>query len=138
MRRDGGGADVDGNAARLIEKTRPDAGNKLFLIHRHRDTAVFKSQCGLQGMQLRVSQREPGHTPLAFHGLKQKLHFTARIFEAGLFNLHVIEPGGGIEPDIPGFHLLAHDLPVHLTLCRDINHRVIKQGGVAAKAAACF
>ena len=50
VRRDGGGADIDGNAARLVKQSRPDAGNKLLLIHRYRDTAVFTRQCGLQGM----------------------------------------------------------------------------------------
>ena len=53
-------------------------------------------------------------------------------------DLHVVEPCGGIEPDIPGLHLLAHDLAVHLALCGYINHCIIEQGGVAAEAAAGF
>ena len=110
----------------------------MLLIDRHCDATIFTRQRGLQGMQLRVGQREPGHPPLALEGLEQKLHFTAGVFKARLIDLHVVEPRGGIEPDIPGLHLLAHDLPVHLAFRRDINHRIIQQGGVAAEATAGF
>jgi hypothetical protein len=81
-------------------------------------------------------QREPGHTPFTLEGLEQELHFAAGIFEAGLADLHVVKPCGGIQPDIPGFHLFTHDLSVNLTLRGDINHRIIEQGGVAAEAPA--
>ena len=89
-------------------------------------------------MELRVSQREPGHTPFALERLEQKLHLAPGIFKARLGDLHVVEPRRGIESDITGFHFLAHDLSVHLAFRRDINYCVIKQRGMAAEAAACF
>ena len=136
VRRDGGRTDIDGNPAWLVKQPWPDAGNQMLLVDRHRDTTIFACERRLQRMKLRIGQREPRHTPFTLEGLEQELHFPARIFKAGLGDLHVIQPCGGIQPDIAGFHLFTHDLSVNLTLRRDINHRIIEQGGVAAEAPA--
>ena len=87
-------------------------------------------------MQLGVRQRDARDPPIALEGLEQELHFAAGIFEAGLVDLYVVKPCGGIQPDIAGFHLFTHDLSVNLTLRRDVNHGIIEQGGVAAEAPA--
>ena len=99
----------------------------MLLVDRHRDTTIFACECRLQRMELRIGQREPRNTPFTLEGFEQELHFAAGIFEAGLGDLHVVKPRCGIEPDIPRLHLLAHDLSVHLTLRRDIDHRIIQQ-----------
>ena len=134
VRRDGGRTDIDGNTAWLVKQTWPDARNQMLLVDRHRDATILARECRLQRMELRIGQREPRHTPFTLEGLEQELHFAAGIFEAGLADLHVVKPCCGVEPDITGFHLFTHDLSVHLTFRRDINHGIIEQSGVAAEA----
>ena len=52
--------------------------------------------------------------------------------------MYVVEPRGGIQPNVSRFHFFAHDLSMHLTFGGHIDHGIIEQRRVATEASAVF
>ncbi len=116
---------------------RPHRGQFGVVVHRDGDLPLALTQRLLQARQDVVVDREPGDLPLALERLAQAAEIAGRRGEVGLLDLDVVETHDGVDLDRMGVGLLAHDLPVHLALGRDVDDELALDVGGAAEAAAC-
>jgi hypothetical protein len=130
MRRDGGGAQVDGQPvdAALVEP-RPDlqdarARVAVAAMHRHRHLPAALAQRRLQPAQ----HRQPGlgrlQPPLVGQRTGQPLQIAGRLVHVGLFHLDVVKLRRRVHRDDAGGRCLADHLLVDLAFGRHVDHHV--------------
>ena len=121
---DGGGADIDGDAAGEIVQARPERDHLCpgrAEIHRGRHLPVPVAQNALQlGQQAKIDARR-FDLPLLGERAQEPVGVAERFVHVGLFHLHVAELGRGIAFDGAGLGALPNDLAVDLHVLRPVD-----------------
>ncbi len=127
-------ADVEGDAQGVLVEAGPDGRDDARLVDRDGHAVRARLQRGRQGADDLEVRRETGEAPFGGQGVLQAGQVAARRGEHGRRHLDVVEARDGVDLEGPAGQLLAHDLPVHLALRRDVDHDVAAQGRGAGQA----
>ena len=133
MAGDGGRADIDRKAKGTLDEARPDADQACACLDRDRDLPIARAQRRLQALQHGQIAGERADLPLRRQRLLEALEVAALGVHVGWGDLDIVQAHDRIERDRPHLGPLAHDLPVHLALGRNVDHNVAEKTRLAAQ-----
>ena len=131
-------ADVDGNTECGVDESRPygDDLTGRASTDRHGCSPVTLVDRAVHGGQHMVRHGRLGKVMLLCNGGAQFFDRRHAVAERGLLHAHVIEAEVRIDDDLAEVEILAHDLLVHLTHRRDVDHDVATHLGHAPETVA--
>ena len=139
MRGDGGRADIDGEAERLLVQAGPEADDLAAVADGAGDLPFALAQRLLQQCErLAARRRAPSMPPLLLERLlRAGGNRSAGSCMSGSAHLDIVERDHRIDGDRRGIGgALAHHLAVDLAVRRDVDDDIAAELGLAAEAAA--
>jgi len=129
---DGGRTDIDGDAEHPIVELGPRGDDLGVVPHGNRDLATLRED-RLDLPHDGEGSDELFESPVVSEGVPQHVELTAGRVEVLGADGGVVQANDGVDLDVLDVEPLAHDLPMHLALGRDVDDDVVENLGVATQ-----
>ena len=133
MDRDGGRADVDGDAIGALGEARQDGDDVAALAQRHGCGPAALAKGLLQARERREIGMRIRDAPLFGERLLQAAKVARRVLHVRLADFDIVQPDDRIDVDRVLLGALAHDLAVDLALRRHVDDELAANLGLAAE-----